>query len=129
MLRVKMPNVFSEIAQEQVNDSRDRHDKDWQEVQVARLDVKEAQRLADSAHAQVHDQRERHRRLSAEYAVSEEGELGRISELARDTAAATHSLLWDERQGLQQSKVLAGGPGLAGVFIAGTLIVKSLKLC
>ena len=47
---------------------------------------KEAQRLAESAQSQVHDRRECYRRLSPEY----DG-LGRISEVVRDKAAATHS--------------------------------------
>ena len=71
MFEVKDAQRFAEIAQEQVYDSRDRYDKDWQEFQEARMEEKDALPLAESAHAQVHDRRERYRSFSAGCAAAE----------------------------------------------------------
>ena len=54
-----------------------------------------ARRRAESAHAHVHDHQDCCRRQSAVYATTMDNlndGLGRIGELTRDTAGATHSL-------------------------------------
>ena len=67
MEKFKEAQRVEEIAQEQLCDSRERHDKDFQEMQetmfkvkvekeelqVARLGVREAKRMVESAHTQV----------------------------------------------------------------------------
>ena len=40
MFKVEDAQRFADIAQEEVYDSRDRHDKEWQELRVARMGVK-----------------------------------------------------------------------------------------
>ena len=51
---------FEEIAQEQLCNSRERHDKDFLETQETMLTVKDAQRFADIAQEQVNDSRDRY---------------------------------------------------------------------
>ena len=78
-----------------VQDSQECCDKAWQDWQEAGTSVKEAKRMAEVVHEQVSDHLERYRRMSAVYATTEEDlndGLGRMSELIRDTAGATHSL-------------------------------------
>ena len=64
-------------------------------MQRTRCRVNEARRRAESAHAHVHDHQDCCRRQSAVYATTMDNlndGLGRIGELTRDTAGATHSL-------------------------------------
>ena len=96
--------------------------------------------MAESEHAQVHDHRERYRSLSAEYAVAGEclnDGLGRINELVRDTAAATHSLSRDEPpmdcrsstgRNWQSMQPLCLGSERMGVHVASVLTTTE-QLC
>ena len=49
----------AETAQEQLCNSRDRHDKDFQEMQETIFSVKDTQRCAEVAQEQVDDSRNR----------------------------------------------------------------------
>ena len=78
-----------------VQDSYECCDKALQDMHEAGTSVTEAKRMAEVGQEQVNDHPEHYRRLSAVYATTEEklnDGSGRMGELIRDTAGATHSL-------------------------------------
>ena len=52
---LKDPQWVADVAQEQLCNSRDRHDKDFLEMQETMLKVTNAQRFAEIAQEQVYD--------------------------------------------------------------------------
>ena len=76
-------------------DRRDLHDAAYRGVEDAGKRITETKRKADDAHDQIRARRDRCRRVTAEFVTAEEDLndcLGRMEQLALDTARATHAL-------------------------------------